>query len=147
MINLEYRKSITEVLEILEHTNKSDVDKISPSFMKFLKDNALKEYKPNLDHNKRIREMQLSENTIGLLSIINSKYWCTSQEKEEFEEILKLNEKIYQNRLREKYSSDNLFKERQQSNKVASENMQIIEYKKPSWYTRIFEKVLRFFRR
>ena len=58
MTNIEYRKSISEVLEILNYTKKEDVEKISPSFMDFLKNNALDDYKPHLDHSKRIKEMR-----------------------------------------------------------------------------------------
>ena len=48
MVSSEYSKSISEVLDILKHTNKDDVDKISSQFMKFLVEIAHKVYIPKL---------------------------------------------------------------------------------------------------
>ena len=50
MVSVEYGEAITETLDILKHTKKEDVDKISPKFMNFLKENALKTYNQELDH-------------------------------------------------------------------------------------------------
>ena len=49
MINGEYRKAISEVLDILKHTRKEDVDKISIEFMEYLRKNASRTYIPNLE--------------------------------------------------------------------------------------------------
>ena len=70
MISVEYSKSISEVLDILKHTDINDVNKISPKFMSFLEKNACKKYIPNLDHTKRIKDMKLNDKTIGLLLLI-----------------------------------------------------------------------------
>lgn len=50
MVKEEYKEAITEVMDILKHTKKEDVDKISPSFMKYLQSNVSTTYIPNLDH-------------------------------------------------------------------------------------------------
>ena len=57
MFSNEYGEAAVEVLDILDNTNKSDVDKIPTSFIKFLVDNASEDYKVNLDHSKLISEM------------------------------------------------------------------------------------------
>lgn len=145
MVSVEYSKAIAEVLDILEHTKKEDVDKISPSFMKFLKENTSKEYIPKLDHNKRIKEMKIREKTIGILSIINSKFWCNDKEKEIFYERLNENEEDYQKVLREKYNPDNLFKNREgiergvQCNQLKETDM--IEYKGKNFIQKIFDRI------
>ena len=41
MFNNEYGEAAVEVLDILDNTNKTDVDKIPSNFIKFLVDNAL----------------------------------------------------------------------------------------------------------
>lgn len=132
MTNIEYRKSISEVLDILEHTNKEDVDKISPKFIEFLNKNKCDNYKPTLDHSKRIKEMNLRETTIGILSIINSKFWCTNEQKEEFNAILKKNELKYQEQIKEKYNSDNIFKNNKYNKSeeiTEAKEKQLVEYK------------------
>lgn len=146
MVSSEYSKSISEVLDILKHTNKDDVDKISSQFMKFLVENAHKEYIPKLDHTKRIKDMGLNEKTIGILSIINTKFWCTPEQKETFNDKLKENQKIYEEELRKKYNPNNLFKDR----KIKVENnvedsAAMVEYKEPfltkvrNWLKRILK--------
>jgi len=78
MLSREYKKAFSEVLDILKHTRKKDVDKISPAFMKFLRSNADRMYKPNLDHTKKIKDMELKKETLSVLALINKKFWCAS---------------------------------------------------------------------
>lgn len=75
MLNREYRKACTEVLEILAHTKEDDVKKISPAFIEFLKINSDKIYAPNLDHSIKIKDMKLRKETLGILAIISEKFW------------------------------------------------------------------------
>ena len=144
MINIEYRKSISEVLDILEHTRKEDVDKISPKFMEFLNKNKYDNYVPNLDHSKRVKEMELNDKTIAILSIIASKYWISGADKEDFEKQLKENEKKYQEELYEKYNPDNLFKNKKTKIETVENSVAMVEYKEPiftkikNWFIRTF---------
>ena len=70
MFNNEYGEAAVEVLDILDNTNKTDVDKIPSNFIKFLVDNASEDYKVNLDHSKLISEMNLKEKTKEILGVI-----------------------------------------------------------------------------
>ncbi len=142
MLSAEYSKSISEVLDILKHTNKDDVDKISPQFMKFLIENANEEYIPKLDHTKRIKDMGLNEKTIGILSIINTKFWCTPTQRELFNDKLKQNEKIYQENLRKKYNPDDLFKNKKAKVETIENSVAMVEYKEL-----IFTKIKNWFKR
>lgn len=147
MVSQEYSEAIAETLDILEHTQKSDVDKISKKFMEFLKENTSKTYKPQLDYTKNIKDMNLKDKTIGILSIINKKYWCNDEERKEFEEKLKQNEIRYQELLIEKYGTNKLFKDKklsEVSNKTSTDLTEYIEYK---WYQKLLEKILRIFRK
>ena len=147
MVSQEYSEAIAETLDILEHTQKSDVDKISKKFMEFLKENTSKTYKPQLDYTKNIKDMNLKDKTIGILSIINKKYWCNDEERKEFEEKLKQNEIRYQEILNEKYDTNKLFKDNklsEASNKTSTDLTEYIEYK---WYQKLLEKILRIFRK
>ena len=142
MLSAEYSKSISEVLDILKHTNKDDVDKISPQFMKFLIENANEEYIPKLDHTKRIKDMGLNDKTIGILSIINTKFWCTPTQRELFNDKLKQNEKIYQENLRKKYNPDDLFKNKKAKVETIENSVAMVEYKEL-----IFTKIKNWFKR
>ncbi len=142
MSNIEYSKSISEVLDILQHTKKEDVDRISPQFIEFLNNNKCHNYIPNLDHTKRIKEMGLSETTIGLLLVISSKFWCTQEQRRVFENRLIENEKKYQKELREKYNPDNLLKNKETRAETVESSVSIEKYKES-----IFTKIRNWFKR
>ena len=133
MVSVEYSIAISEVLDILKHTNKEDVNKISPEFMSFLKENSFKEYISKFDYTNNIESLELSDKAIGILSVINSKFWCTPEQKENFKNILNNNENKYQAKLREKYNPDDIFKKHIQKNKtegISIENeVALVEYK------------------
>ena len=110
MISVEYKEAISETLDILRHTKKEDVDKIPPRFMEFLKENASKTYKPNLDHTLKIDEMKLKSKTKAILAIIYEEFWCNNKERIEFNKKLRDNEIVKEKELREKYNPNNIFK-------------------------------------
>lgn len=112
MVNVEYTEAIAETLDILKHTRKEDVDKISPKFMHFLEENCSKTYTPKLDHSQKIKDMKLKRKTKILLAIIYKKFWCDSKQEKEFNRILKENEIKCEKEKREKYNPDDIFKKR-----------------------------------
>lgn len=150
MIDYEYSEAMAEILEILEHTNISDVDKIPKKFIEFLKENASKTYKRNLDYTQKIKDMNLKEKTIGILSVINKKYWCNDEERKEFEIRLKENEKAYQEELSQKYTKDNLFKNtnmpKNTVDKIVTNEVAMIKYEE-SLFKKILNKLMNIFKR
>lgn len=147
MVSQEYSEAIAETLDILEHTQEADVNRIPKKFMDFLKENTSKTYKPNLDYTKRIKDMNLKDKTIGILSVINKKYWCNDEERKVFEEKLKQNEIKYQKELNEKYDKNKLFKNKELK-KVENTNItDLAEYTEQKWYQRILEKILKVVRK
>lgn len=147
MVSQEYSEAIAETLDILEHTQKSDVDRIPEKFMEFLKENTSKTYKPQLDYTKNIKDMYLKDKTIGILSIINKKYWCNDEERKVFEEKLKQNEIRYQAVLNEKYDPNKLFKDKELSKVSNKTSTDLKEYTQQRWYQKLLEKILRIFRK
>ena len=151
MVSIEYSEAITETLDILKHTRKEDVDKISSRFMDYLKANASKTYKPELDHTKKIKDMQLKRKTKAILAIIYKKFWCNSEKQMEFNEILKENEINHQKELREKYNPDEIFKNKKEKIEEV-ENAQVEETsmivpKEEKWYKKIFNLIKGLFKR
>lgn len=140
MVSVEYSEAVTETLDILKHTRKEDVDKIPSKFMDYLKENASKTYKPELDHTKKIKDMQLKRKTKAILAIIYKKFWCDSEKKKEFDNTLKNNEIEYQEELREKYNLDNLFKNKVSQIETVDNSVAMVEYKE-SIFKRFINKI------
>ncbi len=145
MINQEYSIAISETLEILNHTKKDDINKIPRSFLDFLRSNASRTYISSLDYSKPLEQMNLNPKTIGILSIINKKYWCKNdEERKSFEEKLQQNEKKYQEELIAKYNPDGVFKKRNEEEiTTSSEEVSLVEYKKDT----LFDKIKQFIRK
>ena len=122
MLSKRYADASCEVLNILNHMSDNDLAKVSDKFIDFLKKNASRDYEPNLDYSKSLKDMNLKEETRALLSIMYKKYWCLEEEKINLQKRAYLNEQIYQKELREKYNPDDIFKV---NNKVRIETTKV----------------------
>lgn len=109
MLVSEYREALVEVLEILKHTRKKDRDKIPKTLLLFFERNASPTYKFTFDENKELKDLNLKNETKGLLAMIYRSYWCTPEERAEYDKLLIQNQKIYDDMLREKYNPDKIF--------------------------------------
>lgn len=145
MISYEYSLAFAETLDILNHTRKEDVEKIPNKFLEYLKTNKLENYESKIDFNKSLIDMNLNQKTIGILSIINKKYWCNDEQRKDFEEKLNQNEIEYQKQLSDKYSPEKIFANKNFEKTKNTDVTSLITYEKPKWYRKIFEKILHFF--
>ena len=145
---LERKKAYVEILEILKRVDKKLVDKIPQKLIDFLNKNKDEEYYFKYDDTKRLKEQKLSSITLDLLGMLDLNYWCENEEeKQKLIKKYSEKEKKYQDELREKYNPDNIFEKRKVDTTPVAENMQIAEYKEPTWYKKIFEKILSIFKR
>ena len=125
MVSTQYSNAMAETLYYLEGIRQEDLDKIPGKFMNFLKEHASKGYKCNFDNSKPLSELDVLPETRGLIGTICLNYWCTTEEqKNEFKNKLKENERLYQEKQREKYNP-NVFEEisaQASGNNVNSQN-------------------------
>ena len=152
MVSTEYSEAATEVLAILDNTETQAVNKISKKFLKFLKDNSSKTYKPEFDASKPIKELKLKPKTEALLGVIYLNYWANEEEKISFKKRAKENEIKYQEELREKYNPDNMFKNKTITIEEKQEDIQVqetalTEIKKDTLIQKIIKKIKEIFRR
>lgn len=148
MANIEYSEAIVEVLEILEYSDDNILEKIPKKLIKFWKRNKSKTYKPNLDHDKSISEMNLKDKTKSILSMIYLNYLCNDEESKKIKSIINHNEEIYQTELVKNYNSQYLEKKQNISNTInkntKSTSITIIENKE-SIFKKIINRIKRFF--
>lgn len=143
MVSIGYTEAAVEVLDILKHTRKEDVQKIPKTFIEFLEKNKSTTYKSNLDHNKSIKEMNLRPKTHAILGIIYMKYWANEFEKEEFKNKVSIKENNYREELQNKYNTDNIFK---QSNTTSEMNLPA-KIKNETFLQKLINKIKNIFRR
>lgn len=148
MANIEYSEAIVELLEILEYSDDNILEKIPKKLIKFWKRNKSKTYKPNLDHDKSISEMNLKDKTKSILSMIYLNYLCNDEESKKIKSIINHNEEIYQTELVKKYNLQYLEKEQNIANIInkntKSTSIIIIENKE-SIFKKIINRIKRFF--
>lgn len=140
-------KAVSEVIEILNHTDKEIVEKIPQKFIDFLFENADKDYIPNINFYDENWEKFIQEDTQAILALLYRDYIVSEDEKiellnEEQEERLK-----QEGEQREKYNPDNIFKKNNLEKKIQTDNVQLIEIKETSWLKKILNKILNFFER
>lgn len=148
MANIEYSEAIVEVLEILEYSDDNILEKIPKKLIKFWERNKSKTYKPNLDHNKSIIEMNLKDKTKSILSMIYLNYLCNDAEAKEISSIINHNEEIYQTELIKKHNSQHSEKEQNIINTInentKSTSITIIDNRE-SIFKKIVNRIKRFF--
>ncbi len=142
-MDIEFSRSITEVLEILKNMNQEYTEKLPQKLVKFLQDNRDTSYMPQFDYTKNLQECNLQKETKALLGIMYLKYWSQGQQKDEYLKILEDNNKKHEAEIKEKYNTDNLFSN---TKKSIEENTQMVEYKE-NIFQKIFNKIKAFFRR
>jgi len=146
MVSVAYSEAVAEVLDILEHTKKEDVEKIPKSFMDYLEENKSKDYVPDLDHSKSIKDLGIKPKTAALLGMIYIKYWADAKEKEEFLKKANENEKLFQEELREKYNPNDIFKVKNNTNKevIKNENLPMVQKENVNIFMKIWNKLKNF---
>ena len=95
----------------------------------------------NLDYSKKLNEMNLKEETRGLLALMYENYWCPEEEKQDLQKKFYENEQKYQEELRQKYNPDNIFtKKNKNIIEIEDNQTQLIEYKE-TIFRRILNKI------
>ena len=143
MLTKEVKLGITETIAILKLANKDEIKKIPKKFMDFLNENADKEYKFEIGNEVSLKELKIRKETKNILVMIAYNYWSnTSEEKAKFEKILKNNQQKYEQKLRDKYNQDNLFKNKSKIDKNEDKITAMVEYKE-----NIFKRIYKFFKK
>lgn len=140
----EYSVAITEVLYILKYLPKDMTANIPTNFLNFLNENSIPDYKPDFDLSKGLDNIRLKHKTKILLAIIYRNYICSEQERLDYDKILLQNENEYQIKLKEKYNTDNIFKETKTEKNISDNNNELVIYKK-SYFTRIKDFIKKIF--
>ena len=110
MVSVRNANAMAEVIYYLKGIKQEDIDKIPRKFIQYLNENASKEYKCDFDYNKPLKELNLLDETRGIIGMICYNYWCvTEKQKEQYLKRLSQNEQQYQKKLDEKYNPDNIF--------------------------------------
>lgn len=156
MLSINTRQAYTEIdnfIELLDEYSRNKVPKKLREFFKREKDNT---YTKVIDSNIPIKEQNLKEETLALIAMLNLQYWCEDEEeKRRLKKIYSDNEIKYQQKLREVYNPEDVFKSKQKQeqieNEISSEEIQenvaMVEYKKETFIDKIKKFFIKIFKR
>lgn len=147
MVDKKYEIAMAEVLHYLKGIRKEDIEKIPSKLMDFFKDNSSKDYVCKFDYTKTLNdlELDLKDETRGLIAMICLNYWCETEEKKRnFIKKLNQNEIAYQEELRKKYNPDNIFKNNREESIINNEKHDLIVYNQRNVVEKIFDKIKKY---
>ena len=81
-MDIEYRKSFGEVLEVIEHKERGLVRKIPREFMECLRQNADMTHEVMFDSSKRLKEQAISKESKEILAMLYNEYICKDETEE-----------------------------------------------------------------
>lgn len=139
-----YEEALTEVLDILNHTKMEDVRKIPPKVIIYLQQHASKTYIPNLNHNQKLKDMNLKPKTRALIALIYREYLCDEKQREEYDKRITKAEIDYQKDLQAKYNMNNLFKNKLLTEQKTIQETTLVEDKKENFFKRILNIIFKF---
>ena len=152
MVNERYGIAMAETLHYLKGISQDDINKIPDNFITFLKNNASQNYEYKFDYTRPLKELNLKNETRGLIAMICLNYWCeTEDQKNSFIEHLNKNEKKYQEELRKEYNIDDIFKKKEFIPKVEKTTENIdknrlpVQAERENIFKRVFNRIMKIF--
>ncbi len=145
----EYLKAFSEVEQIIKLMPESLQKKIPDRFKNIISTEKLQAYIPNIK--EPFEKCNIMEETKIVLAVIYRDFLCGEEEKKEIK--LKDSQKLmeYEEELREKYNTDNIFLNRNtiqySSEEVKTDQTAIIEYKEKNFLQKLFDKIKHIFKR
>ena len=114
MIDLKYSNAFTEVLEILKYISKEDYEKVPLEMIEIMEDNCSKDYFVEYNPDISLTDQNISEEAQTIIAILFRDYWATPYQKERIEAKEKYDLEKLEEEKREKYNTDNIFKNKQE---------------------------------
>lgn len=149
MIDIEYANAYSEVLEILKYISKEDYEKIPNSKIELFETNHNKEYIFKYNPNKTLDEQNVSKIAKAIIAILFRDYWATEIQKEKIIAKQNYDRMQLEEKKKERYSSDNIFKNNKKKIILDSteqeQKLDLIEINNIKWYKKVWKFITRFF--
>ena len=154
MVTKEFAEASAEINEILKYLPKEEVEKIPSKLREFFKEVSSKDYVTNINPNMPLDKQQIKEKTKDIIALIYRNYWCSEEERKELDQKLIENDQKFEEKLREKYNPDNIFKNnvtttKKEESEVKEEKIEqsLVPQETGKWYQRFLDMVKRWFKK
>lgn len=154
MVTKEFAEASAEINEIFKYLPKEEVEKIPSKLRDFFKEVSSKDYVTNINPNMPLDKQQIKEKTKDIIALIYRNYWCSEEERKELDQKLIENDKKFEEKLREKYNPDNIFKNnvtttKKEESEVKEEKIEqsLVPQETGKWYQRFLDMVKKWFKK
>ena len=135
-------KRLVEVETILEKLDTNYKNKIPNELWEYIKQNKDKNYSFYYDENNSLINQKLNTDTVALLTYINMEYLLNENQKKDIKQILTNDEAISEQKKKEIYNPDNLFKNKATKIDTVENSVAMVKYKES-----LFAKIKNWFKR
>lgn len=143
---VDVNKRLVEVETILEKLDTNYKNKIPNELWEYIKRNKDKNYSFYYDENNSLINQKLNTDTVALLTYINMEYLLNENQKKDIniKQILTNDEAISEQKKKELYNPDNLFKNRATKIDTVENSVAMVKYKETfftkikNWFKRTF---------
>lgn len=142
--NLE--NSLSEVYDIIMHSERDIINKIPKKFIKFIEENRNQDYIVNINYNININSQKLLKNTKLILSMIYRDYLVDNERKVillQSEEEKIRNEYEVKWKTRKRSDESNIPNDEDNNKSLNIDKMQLIEVNGQSLWKKIIDKIKR----
>lgn len=146
----KYARAYTEVLEILKHIPKDELERIPKSELQFYEDNCDKNYKYEYNLDLAVDKQAISKEANTVIVALYMNYFANEKQKGIIEKILKQNSIEEEKAKNEKYDVNKIFEKNQNEHNGAnkSENLPVdISNNQESFIKKIINKIKSLFKK
>lgn len=153
------KEMYSEVYGVIKALGKEYIKKLPKTVLKVIIENREENYNPKYNMAISLKEQDVNRKTLAMIALLHYNYWCdTEEDRQKLKTILENNEEKRQREMREKYSNDKIFnnrnikkeeKEEENIDQIEVKNevlldSNIVEYKQ-SFFSKIVDKIKKWF--
>ena len=145
MEETEYANSLVEVKEVLDRLSTENYNKIPKEVIQAIEENKSKDYEWEYNDDLKLKDQNISEKAIIILSYINEEYLLNEEQKELMQRIYRENERKLQEEKKEKYKTEDLFKNKHTKIIENTEETALVVRKDDRWYSKFIKFIKNIF--
>lgn len=135
-----FEMACTEVLELLKLLPQDEYNKIPKNEIEFLQRKKDRNYEFKIDESISLEQMNISRRANAIFVVLWEKYFASENQKQKLHIILRENYNKEEEKKREKYSCEILFKQLSKD-----ENTSLILIKEEKWYMKLWNRIKNIF--
>lgn len=144
----ERLQAYAEVDYILKHMEDTYVEKVPEDVRRTFEEWKDTEYVVNIDIQKPLEEQNLKRTTLVILSLLNMKYWCeTEEEKQEIIKEWEENEKVHSESLIGIDALEKVFNNNVSSKVEKEKETSLVKVEEVGIFKKILMKIQKMFKR